>query len=265
MKKLLILLLFIPCVAFTQTYLTEISVDQVEGLISGDSIISNGNIKFHIRYSNQASSNITGFVNAYRLWTHRNGEYTDNFEAADFLYLHTYTDAMNGFDGGLFVGTFSWDGNGADTIKFGGFTLFGPGFPSGLSAIAYMISTSGLMPGDTLCIDSSWAPPGGIWNWSTSSSGNQIPHWSGPYCYHVSEQTTCCIDNRGDVNLDGEVTISDLMAVVGYLFPPHDLLPCANSGNIDGKFSNGLPMTISDVTYFVDYMFFNGPPPADCP
>ncbi len=262
MKKIIFILLFIPSVAFTQTYLTEISVDQVEGLISGDTIISNGNIKFHIRFSNQPPGKVTGFSNAFKLWTHRNGEYTDNFEPGIFAFTGTITEGM--MDGGVFESCYSWDGIGVDTCKFGGFAMFGTGLPVGFSEIVLTISISGLVPGDTLCIDSSYAPPGSVWNWSTNI-GNQDPHWPGPYCYHVSEQTTCCIDNRGDVNLDGEVTIADLMAVVGYLFPPHDLLPCANSGNIDGKFSSGLPMTISDVTYFVDYMFNNGPPPADCP
>jgi len=169
-------------------------------------------------------------------------------------------------DGGFFFDEYSIDGFGADTVKYVGFSLFKPGIPLGFDGDVYTLSTgTSVSIGDQgyyLCVDSSWAPPGGSWLWSTNS-GNVFPYWGGPYCYEIK---TCCIGSKGNVDgsPDGAVTVSDLTALVHYVFPPHDAIPCEGAGDVDGQTAGGSPINVSDVTYLVAYLFQGGPAPAPC-
>jgi hypothetical protein len=84
------------------------------------------------------------------------------------------------FDGGSL-------GQGADTVGFGGAALFGSGVPPGLDEVAFTISFTTDVGdlGKTICVDSSFFPPGGEWLWSTSA-GTVIPEWSGARCFIIS-------------------------------------------------------------------------------
>lgn len=72
-----------------------------------------------------------------------------------------------------------------------------------------------------------------------------------------STSSDCC-DNPGDANNDGIIGISDLTYFVDYMFNAGQLPICSN------EFDNNADciLGISDLTYFVDYMFNSGPPPV---
>jgi hypothetical protein len=66
-----------------------------------------------------------------------------------------------------------------------------------------------------------------------------------------------CCDLPGDINNNGSVDISDLTYYVDYMFNGGLFPPCFEEGDVNG--SCGLD--ISDLTYFVNYMFAGGPGP----
>ncbi len=68
----------------------------------------------------------------------------------------------------------------------------------------------------------------------------------------------------GDVNLDGSVNVADITYLVDYLFnqgPPPAKLTL---GNVDCSVGTGELVTVADVTYLVAYLFQGGPTPASC-
>ena len=78
--------------------------------------------------------------------------------------------------------------------------------------------------------------------WASSSSGGP------PGC--------CAL--AGDFNHDNSVDISDLTAMVDFMFGGGPPAPCNDEANINGDGS----IDISDLTYRVDFMFGGGPAPV---
>ena len=154
---------------------------------------------------------------------------------------------------------FSVDGLGADTVGFGGAALFGSGIPTGFNQEVWWIETTPHVPGDTLCIDSSFFPPGGSWLWSTTA-GVVMPFWDGPYCFYISE--SCCIGTRGDLNGDGDdANILDLTFAVDRIFRGGTASVCPEEGDVNG---DGNPHNVLDLTFLVDRIFRGGPVPGPC-
>jgi photosystem II stability/assembly factor-like uncharacterized protein len=63
---------------------------------------------------------------------------------------------------------------------------------------------------------------------------------------------------NGDANDDGQVTVTDVIFIINYLFkggPSPNHLEAADA-NCDGK------ITVSDVVYLINYLFKGGPPPC---
>jgi len=75
----------------------------------------------------------------------------------------------------------------------------------------------------------------------------------------VSLPCSCCI-LRGDVNHSGSRDVSDLTYYVSYMFAGGPEAPCPEEADID---NNGT-QDISDLTYYVAYMFGGGPEPPPC-
>jgi len=69
----------------------------------------------------------------------------------------------------------------------------------------------------------------------------------------------CCLI-RGDADRNGMLDISDLTYYVDYMFAGGPIPVCEEEGdfNADGV------LDISDLTYYTDYMFNGGPPPPIC-
>ncbi len=76
---------------------------------------------------------------------------------------------------------------------------------------------------------------------------------------------TCCSGFRGNVDGDGvdQITVSDLSYLVDYLFKAGPQPPCPEEGDVDG--SEGGGPDVADLSYLVDYLFRSGPQPPDCP
>ncbi len=82
---------------------------------------------------------------------------------------------------------------------------------------------------------------------------------SEPGVYALFTSSSCC-NLPGDANADDIVGISDLTYFVTYMFDNGDAPVCYEEFDNNGDCFLG----ISDLTYFVDYMFNNGPLPVDC-
>lgn len=70
---------------------------------------------------------------------------------------------------------------------------------------------------------------------------------------------------RGDFNYSGGLDILDILAIAVYLFQEGEAPICAAEGNVDGMDTFGFPITSLDINYLVDYLFYSGPPPPNCP
>ena len=261
-----------PCYGATEITLDQ--VQQVEGVSTGGSVLAELPVRFIFRLTNTSGHNLTLFINGFRVWTHQNGVYTDNFDPIDLDSLTilngwSYHPIYNpyGCFNKIFTGHFSIDGIGEDTTFFAGLIDDPPGqgaagIPDGFDEQVWFIETGNLVSGDTICVDSSYFPPGGEWLWESDFTTQFPPDWYGPYCYDV---TSCCIGNRGNIDLQGGVDIADLTMLVSYICPPHDSLLCTGAGNVDGLSIAGVPVNVVDITYLVAYLFQGGPDPAPCP
>jgi hypothetical protein len=71
-----------------------------------------------------------------------------------------------------------------------------------------------------------------------------------------------CCANRGDINHDGVgPDISDLVALVDFMFGGGEAPPCLDEADING---DGVGPDISDLVALVDFMFGGGAPPVPC-
>ncbi|MEA1981888.1 MAG: hypothetical protein U9N54_13100 [candidate division Zixibacteria bacterium] len=80
------------------------------------------------------------------------------------------------------------------------------------------------------------------------------------YWQDFSSSSAMCCDISGDANNDGIIGISDLTYFVDYMFNSGPAPVCFEEFDNNSDCISG----ISDLTYFVDYMFNYGPPPEPC-
>jgi hypothetical protein len=83
-------------------------------------------------------------------------------------------------------------------------------------------------------------------------------------CGRVPECGGCCIGTVGNVNYDPQdnVDISDLTAIVNYLFVTFEPLVCRAEANADGD--AGCTIDISDLTKLVNSLFVTFEPLPAC-
>ncbi len=228
----------------------SVSIDHVDGLFEPGKL-SIGTVKFHIRFTNNTGQAITGYSNGFRVYSPDGASWSP-------LICDPNGSLPIFFDGGTFVNYFSNDGTGADTVGFSGFSIFGDGLPDGFDDIVITIQTtiSQNSEGLSICIDSSFFYPGGMWLWSHKQGTSVSPSWDGPHCFEIVVPPCCCVGLRGDINDDGDnLNISDITFLVDYLFGGRDFIPCMDEADVNADYEVG----ISDLTCLVDYMFSNAP------
>jgi len=190
----LMMLLSAPCYGAT-----EITLDHIDGLFGSDTVFAGDTVRFvhRLTYTPGDGSAIICFTNGFKVWTHRNGAYTNSFAPIEFDSLPlNWRDLYEAF--GIY--SHGVDGVGTDTAAFFGCgAMVCSGIVDGFDQPVWWIETTPFQDGDTLCLDSSCYPPNGEWLWSTTSFlGNFPPDWYGPSAFTLSnavsaaEETWTC-------------------------------------------------------------------------
>lgn len=160
----------------------QVTLDSIDGLYAADSVKTDTLITFYIRLTNNTGDTITGLTHGFRI-SSPDGATWDTTTGIDAGGIITEM-----FKQDVIINSFSVSGTGADTIGFGGFRMVtGTGIPDGFDEVAFAVQIGPISTsyhGRTICIDSSWYPPGGDWLWATS--GDPIhPNWDGARCFWI--------------------------------------------------------------------------------
>ena len=80
-------------------------------------------------------------------------------------------------------------GAGADSVGFGLWHVSGSGLPTSFNDRAFTVEIGPIDTGDdgkTICLDSAFYPPSGVWKWATRHPyPDYFPSWDGPHCFEV--------------------------------------------------------------------------------
>ena len=255
-----LLLSFAPAYGQTQG---DVYLGDVEGLTNGSILVESSgvtNVTFNINYRNNGSDPAKGISNGFEI------SGSDSSVTWEDLAAWQHPDfVFDPFNVHWWYPPF-FHGIGTDTIGFATSGLFLEWvLPTGWDGPALVFSVAmadTASVGGTFCIDSSWFPSDGVWMWAYGSTvGSFAPTWDGPHCWPIIG--SCCLGQRGNVDGDAgdQITISDLVYLVDYMFTGGPAPPCFEEADIDGS---GV-IDINDLVHLVDFMFTFGFPPADCP
>ena len=150
-------------------------------------------------------------------------------------------------------------------VGFGGLPLWKPGLPGNSSGEAFRLTTEVTCSeiGRTLCLDRAWLTSTYNWFWDAPIQGNPHPFspgWDGPHCFTIEQ---CCVGERGNVNGDSQnANLSDLTYLVNYLFLQGPPPPCLAEANINGDPAGMINLT--DLTLLVNHAFVTFVPLPSC-
>ncbi|HWR82895.1 MAG TPA: alpha/beta fold hydrolase [Candidatus Deferrimicrobium sp.] len=104
-------------------------------------------------------------------------------------------------------------------------------------------------------------------NANGTTSGGQV-FSKQAYLGAVITSEFCCIGTTGNVDgligPAGEIDVTDLTYLVGYLFQSGQAPPCDDEGNVDGITGPAGAIDVSDLTYLVAFLFSGGAAPPAC-
>ncbi len=177
--KIFLIIILVGLIITGLSYAQSVTLDHVDGLYDGnqDQIQADNAtpIVFYIRMTGDGDSH-GAIINGFRVYS------TDGVTWGTTIG-DTLAIGKAQFDGGFFINPLSVTGSGADTIGFSGFRFFGPGLPAGYDDIAFSLSigpVSTAHHNKTICLDSSFFPSSGVWEWA---GPNVFPSWDGPHCF----------------------------------------------------------------------------------
>ncbi len=165
----------------------SITLDHVDGMIDSSTLGIDRLITFHLRITNPTETNFDGITNGFRIYSPDGATWTTS------KLDTTGTLGKTQFDGGIFLPTFGVDGQGADTLALGALRFFSTGMPAGFDDIVLTLDIGPISPehfGRTICLDSSYYPPSGVWKWAATGGFNVYPAWDGPHCYLIGSEPT---------------------------------------------------------------------------
>jgi hypothetical protein len=245
---------------FEMPEITEISLDTVINLWDFNRVPTLTPIRFVMgwTYMTNSGASIIGFQNGFRIYS------PDGATWQPITYDTLNIGWPSIFDGGVLINPHSVTGAGADTVGFGGFSMFTGGMTAPFDQQVYWIETS-LYPQDTgkhICIDSCWYPPGVDWLWSSTLLGSIKPDWDGPHCFEIVYDSSKCDCVPGEMNGDSVINIFDITGIIAYLYrngdPPIPYELCSADMNGD------CVVNIFDITGLISFLYLQGAPPVSC-
>ena len=185
-----------------------ISLDSVAGLYGPNSLNTNQQLTFYFRLTNAGADTFKGIANGYRVYSPNGATWDTTVGNND---LGTIGPAE--FDLIWHINEFGLTGSGADTLGFGGSRgSSGTGLPAGFDDTAYTITIgpiSSLDHSKTICLDSAYYPPIGLWKWDGGIVDNlfigvRFPNWDGPHCFTVLDAagSQCLLPNPAVIKLE---------------------------------------------------------------
>ncbi|MEA3297197.1 MAG: T9SS type A sorting domain-containing protein [candidate division Zixibacteria bacterium] len=171
------------CYTIVETPETSITLDNVINASEGmDSIKTNRLVTFELRFQNNSIYLCDGFTNGFKVyspdgatWTTTVGDSTGVLNSTNWDLVHV-------------INYFGVTGSNTDTVGFGGVSFGSTGMPAGFNDIPYTITIGPINDADagkTICLDSTFFPPGGLWKWSMTVSPLLEPYWDGPHCFEI--------------------------------------------------------------------------------
>jgi hypothetical protein len=240
----------------------EIVLDDVTGIPAqaGNPV----RFTFRLTYTPGDGSAVTGFTNGFCICEKRCGE--PAFPV--FMSPITYDTLAIGWDtimdGGVFMNPFGIDGAGCDTICFGGYALFEPGFQDPFDEQVWWVEATPANNGDLLCIGSASFSPGCEWLWNTTG-GPIEPDWDGCddiICFPVGVPTSngsIWLDEVTGLTPDGEIIAGEKATFIFRLINStgHNIIGSTNGFRIL-TYWNGNPLSVLGLT--VDGSFLDSCP-----
>lgn len=189
-KRILSLLMLVAALFVTSGHAQSVDPNAIVRLstvspLHGTDTLEVGQlINFRITYTNNTATAILGASTGFQVYSPTGA----TWDTTIMTNLGTITGGTGGmWDGGIFANHFSADGMGADTVGFGGYSIFGTGVAPGFTGEVVNIQI-GPIPaefhGGTICLDSSFYRPTNEWVWSDEGAG-YYPVWDGPHCYTI--------------------------------------------------------------------------------
>lgn len=190
-------------------------------------------INFRISYTNNTATAILGASTGFQIYSPSGA----TWDTTIMTSTGVITGGQSGmWDGGIFANHFSADGIGADTVGFGGYSIFGTGVAPGFTGEVVNIQI-GPIPaefhGGTICLDSSFYRPTNEWVWSDEGAG-YYPVWDGPHCYTIFDPNA-----TAGANLVVTPDTLNFSATAGGANPAAQAIAIT---------SDGTPLTITSIT-----------------
>ncbi len=225
----------------------QVSLEYVAGTM-GPSMVGTGYpLSFRVRITNNTDRYVMGISNGFTVYSPDGASIGAVELSSGSLWQELW-----------YIETWTWEPAASEAFGNVAFGLFPPGVAPDYTGSSYQINLEPLAAedaGKTICFDSSYFGAGGTWMWAIDGNNTLKPSWDGPHCYTIEE----ALYFPGDIDLDGDITIADLIDMVTYMFqdgePPAILDACDVNGSC-------FDPDIADVTYLVDYMFGDGEMPV---
>lgn len=177
------LALAILVVSFGLATANSISLETTTGTWDDEGttrIVPNATVTYDIRLTNTEAINAGGITNGFRV----HSSVASSFGALSGEIISSYDFAGN-FDLIWNIVTYEvLKSDGDDTVRFGGSKgMDGDGLLAYHDMVDYRITVAdGVDEFVTLCLDSSWYPPTGVWKWTDVVGPVD---WDGPHCFEA--------------------------------------------------------------------------------